>query len=219
MDTSQNPSLLQFVILEGVDGSGKTTLAKALANYYRSLLPDNTSLYADSFPGSLPDTLGQWVYRFHHRQTSDTPPLDKIAPPALQLLHIAAHVDTILTHIAPTLNSGGHVILDRYWWSTYAYTRIHLPPQQVWPMLEAERIFWQDLPRPVAIYLTRQTSLKSGEIDPDTHARIDAYYQEVIAAQQQAGIIVHQLNNDGPLDDTWQTLLNALNLPPGDLNA
>ncbi len=105
--------LPRMIVLEGVDGSGKSTLATKLAALYRHIIPD-LPLFADSFPGSVPGSLGEWVYRFHHGRAADAPTPISVAPPALQLLHVAAHVDAVLRHIAPTLAAGGNVILDRY---------------------------------------------------------------------------------------------------------
>lgn len=131
MDVFKNLALPQFVVFEGVDGSGKTTLFRRLVKYYQ-MFSKQIPLYADSFPGSLPGTLGEWVYRLHHNNATDAPAPVDIAPPALQMLHVAAHVDTILTRITPILSKDGFVILDRYWWSTYAYSRNHLSVDQVW---------------------------------------------------------------------------------------
>ncbi|MBA2681650.1 MAG: hypothetical protein H0U76_25055, partial [Ktedonobacteraceae bacterium] len=66
----QNTPLPRFVVFEGVDGSGKTTLARALADYYRASASP-LQLYANSFPGSTPGTLGEWVYRLHHHQNGN----------------------------------------------------------------------------------------------------------------------------------------------------
>src|SRR5438105_11266606 len=183
-----------------------------MAHYYKTVAPD-TLLYTDCFPGSHPGTLGEWVYRLHHHQAIAAPSPDDIAGPALQLLHVAAHVDTILTRIAPTFAHNGNVILDRYWWSTYAYSRRYLPVEQVWAIVNAERTFWASLLRPTIIYLTRHTSLKSYELDSDTHAKLDGYYREVMEAERKIGISVYELNNDGALKDVWTALLTALELP------
>ncbi|MDQ2901945.1 MAG: hypothetical protein ABI456_06400 [Ktedonobacteraceae bacterium] len=215
MDMQPSPSsplVPRFIVFEGVDGAGKTTLARFLAAYFRQQVP-GLSLYAGSFPGALPHTLGEWVYRFHHRQITDAPSPDQIAPPALQLLHVAAHIDAILTHIGPMLASGGYVILDRYWWSTYGYSRQHLSPELAWTLVYPEQQFLAALPSPVIIYVTRSTSLKPHEVDSELHIKLDTYYREIIAAEQQAGIIVHELSNDGPLEQTWAQLLNILALP------
>ena len=212
MDRSEHTALAHFVIFEGVDGAGKTTLTQALRRYYQRVVQDKP-LYVDNFPGSLPGTLGEWVYRLHHARTLDGLSPAQMAPPALQLLHVAAHVDTILNRIAPTLAQGGYVILDRYWWSTYAYSRPVAPPQRVWAMVGAERAFWAELPAPVAIYLTRRVSLKADQINAEAHRELDTFYQEVVDAERQSGVAVHQIHNDGTLDDAWAQVLRALGLP------
>lgn len=204
--------LPRFVVFEGVDGSGKTTLARALAQHYRSIAPGE-NLYANSFPGSVPGTLGEWVYRLHHNKAVDAPSPGSIAPPALQLLHVAAHVDAILTHIAPTLTGKGCVILDRYWWSTYSYSRMFLPATQVWPLINAERMFLEPLPQPTILYLTRSTSLKSAELSPDEHFRLDAYYRELVEYEQRVNQQIYEISNDSSIDQTWATVLDKLGLP------
>lgn len=202
----------RFVVFEGVDGSGKTTLAHALARYDAAIAP-TSPLYHGAFPGAEPGTLGEWVYRLHHHRATDAPAPEVIAAPALQLLHVAAHVDAILSRLTPLFAQGGSVILDRYWWSTYAYARYHLPPELAWSLVDAERPFWRGLPAPVVIYLTRERSLKADEIDSAAHAVIDRAYREVIAAERRAGVLVHEIGNDGPLPQTWAALLDALTLP------
>ncbi|HUY77069.1 MAG TPA: hypothetical protein VMV29_09885 [Ktedonobacterales bacterium] len=214
MQTPHYDHVPHFVIFEGVDGVGKTTLSRLLASYYRRFVLDVPStLYFDSFPGAHPGTLGEWVYRYHHGRSLEAPPPESVAAPALQLLHVAAHVDTILNRITPTLAQGGCVILDRYWWSTYAYSRLSLPIAQVQHLVGAERIFWEALERPVAVYLTRAVSLKADELDQSTHAALDTYYDEVVTQERQAGRRVLHLRNDGPIEATWKTLLSELSLP------
>lgn len=213
--TTTGPRLIVF---EGVDGAGKTTLHRALAEYFRRRYP-GIPLYADAFPGSVPGTLGEWVYRFHHGEEIGSLTAEQVAPPALQLLHIAAQVDLIERRIGPTLRAGGVVLLDRYWWSTYAYSRMTLPPEKVWPMVNAEAPFWSDLPKPLVIYLSRRVSLKSEEIAPETHMRLAGYYREVIDAERQLGIEVIEMANEGPVEETWYRLLDALHLPHQPLSA
>lgn len=210
-DSSQQEEFPHFVVFEGVDGAGKTTLAGALAEYYRVLAP-GASFYAGAFPGSSPGTLGEWVYRLHHGQFAELSPA-QVSPPALQLLHVAAHVDTVLGRIAPTLRAGGRVVLDRYWWSTYAYARELLEPYQALALVAAEHPFWEDLLRPEVVYVSRRTTLKAHEIDQPRHDRLAAYYQEVMTRERDAGVRVHELANDGSFGETWATLLTMLGLP------
>jgi thymidylate kinase len=134
-----------------------------------------------------------------------------IAPPSLQLLHVAAHVDAIASWIAPALE-GGCVILDRYWWSTYAYSRSFLSSDDAWTLVAAEHPFWRPLPPPIVVYLTRNAGLKPEELDDQTHIRLDQHYREVIERERSSGADVREVTNDGQLDDGWRCLLDTLGL-------
>jgi thymidylate kinase len=202
----------RFVVLEGVDGSGKTALFKLVAAYYGQFF-SNLPLYTDLFPGSHQGTLGEWVYRFHRNQVTRAPSTSKVTQPALQLMHIAAHVDSIISRIAPTLQAGGNVVLDRYWWSTYAYSRPILSKDQTDKLIAAERMFWDPLIRPEVVYVTRKESLKPHQLTAERHRQLDAFYQELIAEQRKEGVTVHEISNDGTLAETWQILLETLGLP------
>lgn len=202
----------RFVVLEGVDGSGKTALFKALAKYYETIF-SNLPLYADKFPGTHPHTLGEWVYRFQRNQVAHAPSTTKVAPPALQMLHVAAHIDAMISRVGPTLQTGGNVLLDRCWWSTYAYSRSNLPAEQANILVAAERMFWKPLIKPVVIYVHRSESLKQYQITPERYKELDGYYREIIDLQRLEGITIHELDNDGPLENTWKALLDVLSLP------
>ncbi|MHB8076576.1 nucleotide kinase domain-containing protein [Desulfosporosinus fructosivorans] len=106
----------KLFILEGIDHVGKTTILSGLCDKLnRAGIP--FSKY--SLPGKEPDTLGNLVYHLHHSMGEYVNGM--IDPISLQLLHIAAHIDTINSKILPDLKSGKIVLLDRSWWSTYAY--------------------------------------------------------------------------------------------------
>ncbi len=216
MSSSRSVPAPRFVVFEGVDGVGKSTLAAALTRYYKAMIPA-VPVYHGSFPGAEPGTLGAWVYRLHHNDAVDAPSPASIAPPALQLLHVAAHVDAIMTRLVPAFHQGSTVILDRYWWSTYAYARRHLLPDAAWALVGAERPFWHEMPHPIVFYVTRAHSLKAYELDAEAHAAINGAYGEVIVEERGRGVQVHDLSNDGPLQDTWAALLEILGLPDAKL--
>lgn len=103
-------------IFEGIDNVGKTTIITGVGDKLREAgIP--FSKY--SFPGSEPETLGSLVYDLHHNVSKYVK--ETINPISLQLMHIAAHIDIIYKKIIPDLMNGKIVLLDRSWWSTYAY--------------------------------------------------------------------------------------------------
>ena len=107
----------RFVVLEGIDGSGKTTQLEALAAWLPTsgLLPEGATVLCSREPGGT--ALGQAL-----RQLLLHPP-DGTAPcPSAELLLYAAdraqHVETV---IRPALTAGEWVLSDRFTGSTAAY--------------------------------------------------------------------------------------------------
>lgn len=106
----------QLIIFEGIDHVGKSTVSKAI---YDELLKKEIPCVYYSFPGKQDGTLGKIVYELHHDRGGI--PTSSINPISLQILHIAAHIDALERDILPDIRNGKIVILDRFWWSTYAY--------------------------------------------------------------------------------------------------
>jgi dTMP kinase len=141
----------RFLVLEGIDGSGKSTQLEALAAWLpkSGLMPPGAGLLCSREPGGT--ALGQAL-----RQLLLHPP-DGTAPcTSAELLLYAAdraqHVDTL---IRPALAAGNWVLSDRFSGSTAAYQGDGrgLPPLR---LAELERIatgglvpdltLWLDLP-------------------------------------------------------------------------
>lgn len=107
-----------LIILEGPDGSGKSTLSQCLADRLRA---DGISVSQFALPGNEIGTLGRMVHELHHNpQLHGIRGIDETS---LQILHAAAHVDSIRTRIRPAIERGETVIMDRFWWSTVVYGR------------------------------------------------------------------------------------------------
>jgi thymidylate kinase len=132
----------------------------------------------------------------------------------MQMLHLSAHIDTILNRIAPIARENGSVILDRGWWSMYAYLRKSSSPNVAIQLVNLERFFWNNiegnLPKPIIIYITRSTSLKPNEVDKNTHYEIDSYYREIMKIDGELGINSLEISNDGSIDNTLSTVMSAL---------
>jgi len=97
-----------FIVIEGIDGTGKSTQARQLADHLRSLGRDVVL--------SREPTDGPWGKKLRDSAQSGR------LPPGLELEYFLndrrQHVDEL---IAPALAAGKVVILDRYYFSTMAY--------------------------------------------------------------------------------------------------
>lgn len=99
-----------FVVVEGVEGSGKSTLVQALA---KGLRDDGHEVVATREPGGTP--LGDAVREiFLKREIA-------ISPLAESMLVNAARAEHVAAVIAPALAEGRVVVCDRFVDSTLAY--------------------------------------------------------------------------------------------------
>lgn len=92
----------RFIVLEGIDGSGKTTLARRLAELF-----GNTVITAEPTPGPIGKVL----------RSGELGPV----PPAAEALLFAADRAIHTAAIQQELAAGRWVICDRYFASTVAY--------------------------------------------------------------------------------------------------
>jgi dTMP kinase len=115
--TSPTPARGRFIVLEGIDGCGKTTQLEALRQWLPSsgLLPPGARVVVSREPGGT--ALGQAL-----RELLLHPPGEAIPVPRAELLLYAAdraqHVETVLR---PALERGDWVLCDRFTGSTAAY--------------------------------------------------------------------------------------------------
>ena len=104
-------STARFIILEGGEGAGKSTLAKALTEHLRE---SGVSVRCTREPGGSPgaeEVRGLIISGSADRFVSDTH----------LLLHYAARLDHLTATIVPALARGETVICDRFEISSYAY--------------------------------------------------------------------------------------------------
>ena len=186
-----------LVVLEGTDGAGKTALSKAL---HLSLRSSGLLCERFAFPGDEHGTIGKLVYDFHHRRSEFG--VADITPASLQTLHVAAHVDAIQTRILPALQAGACVLLDRFWWSTWAYGRVAGIPEGVLePLINFERAVWGST-RPAAIVrLVRPTAGGSSKLE-------DEY--DRLADREGRSVRVIRLETATNVEHTLQAMLAAI---------
>jgi len=104
----------RFIVIEGLDGCGKTTQAKLLAEKLRE---QGENVIETNEPTKGP--VGKLIRRVLEKKV--------ILPPnALQLLFVADRCDHLRQTIKPSLLAGKIIICDRYLWSTIAYGSLNL---------------------------------------------------------------------------------------------
>jgi dTMP kinase len=100
----------RIIVMEGIDGCGKTTQARRLVERYRA---DGVSCLSPREPGATP--LGEQIRSMvlDHRS--------RIGSLSEMLLYAAARAQMCADVLVPAVERGDVVILDRFWPSTLAY--------------------------------------------------------------------------------------------------
>jgi dTMP kinase len=98
-----------FIVLEGIDGSGKTTQARALVRRLR-----RRGRKARFFREPTRGRWGREIKRLAARADSLTPE-EELA------LFVRDRKENVVKNLAPALRDGRVVVLDRYYFSTMAY--------------------------------------------------------------------------------------------------
>jgi len=193
----------QLIVFEGPDGCGKTTLSKMLVTELHSRV---RSASWQSFPGREAGTLGSVIYDIHHKPISYG--ITSISSSALQTLHLAAHLDAIECRIIPALKSGIDVVLDRFWWSMWAYGYVgSVNPDLLERLVEIERQHWgQFLPR-VVFLLRRSTPFRRES--PEAWPALNSAYVE-LAERERLAHQVQELWNEGTPADAMRQILATL---------
>ena len=194
----------RLFVFEGVDGVGKSTLSQLFIEHLRR---SHLSSELISFPGNESGTLGRHIYEIHHRP--DRFGVISINPTSLQLLHVAAHLDTIEKRIRPALDRGTSIVLDRYWWSTWVYGLITgVPRASLKAMVDLERTHWGSA-LPDAVFLVRRPSPLQAGHDLKRWLTLDSEYQEC-ASEEMKRQRVHIIRNTGTSDDALKQVTQAV---------
>lgn len=101
-----------FVALEGLDATGKSTQLRKFEQAAHNGMFDHEIVLTHQPSGG--NAVGNAVYAVTENG-------DIASPLARQFLHLASHAEHYTRTIIPALDSGVPVVLDRFWWSTFAY--------------------------------------------------------------------------------------------------
>lgn len=184
------------IVLEGADGAGKSTLTEHLRLGLKKM---GVSTHTASFPGKMPGSIGELVYKIHHNHRGEG--IRKISATSLQALHIAAHIDFLER---TKINPKSILILDRSWWSTIVYGRkSQANPKVIGALVDAEKILWNTY-RSVVVLVTGTKCEHS-----KTTKRLMREYSRLAKQEQTKYPIIKHLNIE-PAEASAKILLNAL---------
>jgi dTMP kinase len=116
-DTNPTQPRGRFVVLEGIDGCGKTTQLEAMHQWLPTsgLLPPGARVIVSREPGGT--ALGQALRELLLHPPGETAPV----PRAELLLYAADRAQHVETVLRPALERGDWVLCDRFTGSTAAY--------------------------------------------------------------------------------------------------
>lgn len=196
-----NRSNAKVFVFEGVDHVGKTTiisqLNQKLTNEY------NLSVLSFSFPGKEERTLGGLVYDIHHNTLKYFN--EPINSASIQLLHIASHIDNIYTKIIPAMKNSEIILLDRFWWSTFAYGIANGIPKTLLEKIIAPELYCLQNVHIEKYFLIKRND-KEIDFDLKTYNCICKIYDELCDENENAFMI----HNNGKINETINSILKYI---------
>ncbi len=173
---------MRFITFEGIDGSGKSTQARLLADYLSS---KGTNVLLTKEPGE--GKLGEAI----RNEILDRRDID-IDPYAELCLFCADRTQHVRELILPKLAEGCTVICDRYYDSTLAYqgSGRGIDPGLVYRMamasslgVEPDITFFLSIPVEQALFRLRKRGKERNKMDEEPfefHSRVDEGYRQLI---------------------------------------
>lgn len=147
----------QLFVFEGPDNVGKSS---AILELSRRLTEEGITHITCAFPGNTEGTLGKVIYEIHHNPERFG--INALNPTSQQLLHIAAHIETIDGVIIPAIKEGKIVLLDRYWWSTWVYgLESNISREFLSDMIKLEKKYWGRVKPNILFLLRRKETIKN----------------------------------------------------------
>lgn len=178
----------RFLVLDGPDGSGKTTQIARLAARLRER---GESVLVLREPGATP--MGEAIRDLLLHRDVDITPL------AEMLLYQAARAHLVETVVKPALAAGQTVLLDRYWYSTAAYQGhgLGLDPDEIRRVsavatggLEPDRLILLDVPADVGLSRLKGKRDRVEGRSLDYHRRVrDGFLVEARRLGQKAIVV------------------------------
>lgn len=194
----------KLFVLEGPDGVGKSTISKEVTDYFNS---NYNNFILLTFPGKENGTLGKVVYDLHHQ--ANLLGVNKITDSSKQLLHIAAHIDSIEQIILPQIKDNKNIILDRFWWSAWVYGRASgLKFPFLKKLIELEKLVWKNL-QPSAVFLLHRNAPIDRDVDIKNWKTIVSEYDN-LAEKEQFNYPVIRVNNNKSITEAATSIIETI---------
>ncbi len=196
----------QFIVFEGIDGSGKSTQSQLLADY---LISQGREIHLTRQPSD----------RFVGKAIREVLEKRQVIPPqALAGMFLADRYDHILGQdgILSYLDKGIDVICDRYFWSSFAYHGLDMDiqfvidiHQEIFSLLMPDITFFIDLLPADAI---RRIAQRSDQRDLfEKESLLTTIRQNYLFAFEQFDDAnITQINGNNPVDQVHQDLIASL---------
>ncbi|MEA2697966.1 MAG: dTMP kinase, partial [Myxococcales bacterium] len=206
-----------FVVFEGIDGSGKTTVSNQVAEQLRGRNVAVTHLRADGrFASAVSEGIRAFARDARHLA---------LVPEAEFLLYVARDVQLIEEVLRPALGRGDLVIADRFLYTAEVLARFgrHLPESFTAPVLQAaartlvpDLVILIDVDPALARARRKSAKLAAGDERAPSRKglggvglqhRLRRGYQELAAADGQRWVTV---NNEAPLPQVVESLAELI---------
>lgn len=181
----------RFIVIEGLDGSGKTTQFKRLS----AAMP-----HALTTCEPTSREFGTVIRRTLRGEPGAPSPL------SLPWAFAADRADHLVSVVEPALVEGRDVICDRYLPSSLAYQSLTLPLERVWAMNRSFRVpdvtFWLDVTAEVA---AERIGMRGGTVEIydalDRLKQVNEAYHTVFRFLEGKGWRIEKIDGSGDADE------------------
>ena len=173
----------KFIVLEGIDGSGKSTQLELLIKWFQA---KKITTVITKEP-----TQGEWGQKI--RKFISSPDLKGESPERIQILYILDRKEDIEKNIQPALQNNKVVLAERYFLSTLAYGEASgISWKRLWDL--HKQLIGQDFPQPDITFLLDIDPMVAFEHLQKTGESLD-YFETLERLRKIRGAYLHLSKN------------------------